>query len=187
QEPLGKLRLEAGLAGPAGVTRAEQGYAANGGPLDGGDHIQRQERQRQDRAGRSQHRTPLAPQQGARGAGGVRRVVPAAVPAGRTTGDLKVIAQFDKAGTSIIDFTGEINYGNCAPEQVPPVTTDCPSDLATGHQVPLVGDIIQIPPGGRVKLADGSILVIQADTAVTGGASGNPPLADTGVPFAFID
>ena len=106
---------------------------------------------------------------------------------GRTTGDLKVIAQFDKAGTSIIDFTGEINYGNCAPEQVPPVTTDCPSDLATGHQVPLVGDIIQIPPGGRVKLADGSILVIQADTAVTGGASGNPPLADTGVPFAFID
>jgi len=107
---------------------------------------------------------------------------------GRTTGDLKVIAQFDKAGTSFIDFTGEINYGNCAPELgVTGPGSDCPSDLATGHAVPLAGNVIQIPPGGRVKLSDGSVLVIQADTAVTGGATGNPPLADTGIPFAFID
>ncbi|OLC99046.1 MAG: hypothetical protein AUI88_02455 [Gemmatimonadetes bacterium 13_1_40CM_3_70_8] len=104
---------------------------------------------------------------------------------GRTTGDLKVIAQFDKAGDFFVDYTGEVNYGNCAPELA--VITDCPADLATGHQVPLAGALIQIPPGGRVKLADGSVLVTQADTAVTGGGSGNPPLADTGIPFAFLD
>ena len=104
---------------------------------------------------------------------------------GRTTGDLKVIVQFDKSGTFLVDYTGAINYGNCAPELA--VITDCPTDLATGHRVPLAGEIIQIPPGGRVKLASGDVLVIQADTAVTGGASGNPPLADTGIPFAFID
>ncbi|HEY6854543.1 MAG TPA: hypothetical protein VI139_09850 [Gemmatimonadales bacterium] len=104
---------------------------------------------------------------------------------GRTTGDLQVIAQFDYAGTSMLDFTGAFNYGNCAPELG--VVTDCPSDLGTGHAQPLVGDVIQIPPGGRVKLANGNVLIVQADTAVTGGASGKPTLVDNGVPFAFID
>ncbi|HXI32610.1 MAG TPA: hypothetical protein VNH63_00870 [Gemmatimonadales bacterium] len=104
---------------------------------------------------------------------------------GRTTGDLQVVAQFDYSGTAMLDFTGAFNYGNCAPELG--VLTDCPADLGTGHAQPLVGDVVQIPPGGRVKLANGNVLVVQADTAVTGGASGRPGLRDSGVPFAFID
>jgi hypothetical protein len=37
-------------------------------------------------------------------------------------------------------------------------------------------------------LADGSVIVLKADSAVTGAASGKrPPLADTGVPFAYVD
>lgn len=104
---------------------------------------------------------------------------------GRTTGDLQVIAQFDYANTEFIDYTAIFNYGNCAPELG--VVTDCPADLGTGHSNPLVGDVVTIPPGGRVKLANGNVLIVQADTAVTGGASGKPGLTDNGVPFAFVD
>lgn len=104
---------------------------------------------------------------------------------GRTSGNLALVAQFDKAGTDIVDYTAAFNYGNCAPELG--ITTDCPADLATGHHIPLSGDVVQIPPGGRVQLASGDVLVLTADTAVTGGGSGNPPLTDTGIPFAFID
>lgn len=114
---------------------------------------------------------------------------------GRTAGQLRLIAQFDYAGTSFIDFTGEINYGNCAPELG--VTSDCPGDLSTGHEVPLVGDVVQVPgilkpPGKRAELADGSIIVIEADTAVTGGITDPAEkelkrLTDTGMPFVFID
>ncbi len=104
---------------------------------------------------------------------------------GRTTGDLQVVAQFDYSGTEMLDFTGAFNYGNCAPELG--VLTDCPSDLGTGHSQSLAGDVVQIPPGGRVLLANGNVLIVQADTAVTGGGSGKPGLTDNGVPFAFID
>ena len=116
---------------------------------------------------------------------------------GRTSGDMQVIAQFDKAGEEFIDFTAELNYGNCAPELG--VTTDCPADLATGHHVAIASPFVQIPPGGRVQLSSGTILIIQADTAVTGGGSNNAcvkrssvgtpcqPLGNTGVPFAFVD
>src|ERR1041384_2737387 len=47
---------------------------------------------------------------------------------GRTTGDLQVVAQFDYAGTEMLDFSAAFNYGNCAPELG--VLTDCPGDLA---------------------------------------------------------
>jgi hypothetical protein len=104
---------------------------------------------------------------------------------GRTSGDVTLLAQFDKAGTEIIDYTAALQYGNCAPELG--LTTDCPADLASGHHIPLSGSVVQIPPGGRVQLASGAVLVLSADTAVTGGASGNPGLTDTGIPFAFID
>ncbi len=105
---------------------------------------------------------------------------------GRTSGDLQVVAQFDKAGTNFIDFTGELNYGNCAPELG--VTTDCPSDMATGHAVDIVSPFVQIPPGGRVKLSpSNNVFVIQADTAVTGNGSNFPLLNDKGIPFAFVD
>lgn len=112
---------------------------------------------------------------------------------GRTAAGLQLIAQFDKTGTTFIDFTAEINYGNCAPELG--VFTDCPADLATGHEVPLVGDIVQVPVGKRALLAgpDSSIIVTEADTAVINTACPStsnlrcPPLRDTGVPFVFID
>jgi hypothetical protein len=38
-----------------------------------------------------------------------------------------------------------------------------------------------------VELADGSVFVINADTAVVGGGSTAPPLTNTGVPFAYVD
>ncbi len=104
---------------------------------------------------------------------------------GRTTGDLQLVAQFDYAGREIIDYTGAFNYGNCAPELG--VTVDCPAGLAGGVAHPLVGNIVQVPPGGRVQLLNGDVLVLAADTAVTGGGSGYPALADGGVPFAYVD
>ena len=114
---------------------------------------------------------------------------------GRTTGQLELIAQFDYAGTQIIDFTGGFDYGaHCAPELAPPasaVNSECPVAFSTppGPSEPheLVGHVVQIPAGGRVMLADSSVLIINADTAVTGGGSGNPALSDNGVGFAFTD
>ena len=118
---------------------------------------------------------------------------------GRTSGDLTVIAQFDKAGTTFIDYTGELSSPNCAPELgvqkgcpgYDAVTNKFPFDtiypFTKADTVPLVGTIVQIPPGGRVKLADSSILVISADTAVTGGGTNFPPLKDTALPYAFVD
>lgn len=109
---------------------------------------------------------------------------------GRTTGDLKLVAQFDKVGTVRRDFTAAFDYGNCAPELG--FTPDCPAELTTtGVAHPLVGDVVQIPAGGRVlvltAVGDTIVQVTEADTAVTGRASGKPPLRDTGVPFAFTD
>ncbi|HTR21147.1 MAG TPA: hypothetical protein VMH88_09865 [Gemmatimonadales bacterium] len=118
---------------------------------------------------------------------------------GRTTGNLDLIAQFDYAGTQIVDYTGDFAYttdlsGNgisaCAPELG--VFEDCPVhfDTAPPYTVSyphdLVGNVIQVPLGGRVKLANGGILILKADTAVTGGGK-FPPLVDNGVTFAYVD
>jgi len=112
---------------------------------------------------------------------------------GRTSSDLDLIAQFDYSGTSFIDYTAALPYGSqCAPELG--VTTSCPvvfdsvPPFVTGNEIDLAGDLIQVPPGGRVLLATGDVLVLSADTAVTGAASGKfTSLANTGVPFAFVD
>ncbi len=116
---------------------------------------------------------------------------------GRTAGALQLIAQFDYAGTQMVDYTGSFNWGNCAPElgvngatpgNTCPQTFDSTSIAnGVGTGVPLVGAVQQVPAGGRVKLSDGSIFVTTADTAVSGGNSGFPGLTDTGVNFAFID
>ena len=112
---------------------------------------------------------------------------------GRTSSDLSLIAQFDYAGTSFIDYTAALPYGDqCAPElgvtASCPVTFDSVPPFVTGNEVDVAGDLIQIPPGGRVLLATGDVLVLSADTAVTGAADGaNPALSNTGVPFAFVD
>src|SRR6266704_689738 len=111
---------------------------------------------------------------------------------GRTSSALSLVAQFDYAGTAFVDFTGEINYGNCAPELG--VQTDCPvtfdPSFSTSNAVPLVGDIVQVPPGGRVKLESGDILVLKPDSAVENVQCADvkcPKLSDTGVPFALVD
>jgi len=113
---------------------------------------------------------------------------------GRTSGDLQLVAQFDYAGKRITDFTAAFQYANCAPELG--LTADCPAGYTTtGVAHDIVGDVVQVPPGGRVStLPDTTVLVLEADTAVTGGGveggcrpSRCPPIEDTGVPFAFVD
>src|SRR5437899_2201270 len=119
---------------------------------------------------------------------------------GRTTSALSLVAQFDYAGTSITDFTGGFAYttdlnGNgkseCAPELG--VFDDCPVRFQTAQPFinsvdhDISGNLIQIPAGGRVPLADGSVLIIKADTAVTGEKSGYPALSNSGVNFAYVD
>ena len=113
---------------------------------------------------------------------------------------LELVAQFDYAGTVIHDYRGFVKpVESCAPELAPAVPLPvgdptCPFTIpAPGTafvdsvDVPLVGDIVQIKLGGRVALANGKALVVSADTAVSGGGTHFPPLADTGVPFGFTD
>ncbi|MGH7644353.1 MAG: hypothetical protein ACREMR_02080, partial [Gemmatimonadales bacterium] len=120
---------------------------------------------------------------------------------GRTAAELELIAQFDYAGTTLHDFTGAIAYGDvdgngkeqCAPELG--LQADCPVAFDAGYVKTvsyandLVGTIVQIPPGGRVLLADSGSLVLpgKADSAVVGGGSTFPELRNTGVPFAYED
>jgi hypothetical protein len=75
----------------------------------------------------------------------------------------------------------------CAPELG--ITDDCPVDWAAGDSVvhDITGDVVQVPAGGRVALQNGSVLIVNADTAVSGGGNGFPALANTGVGFAFVD
>ena len=102
---------------------------------------------------------------------------------GRTSGSLELIGQFDYAGSTFTDFTGNFDYGSsCAPELG--ITAGCPT-FPTDHAI--AGNVIQVKNGGRVELASGSVLNLQADTAVSGGNSGFPELEDNGVPFAFVD
>ena len=131
---------------------------------------------------------------------------------GRTASEMKVIAQFDYVGTTVTDYVGQFydpnTFGNqCAPELK--IIASCPTAFdTTGNPLsgtpnlyPLVGNVIQITPGGRVqlqggdttiagvhyKLANGNILIVAADTAIVGGATHLPALVDNGVPFAFVD
>jgi hypothetical protein len=128
---------------------------------------------------------------------------------------LKLVAQFDYAGTFITDFGSQVNpVKGCAPELgINTVTVDpesgdttfgCPvvfDSVGPGVaptvsvDVPLVGQIIQVKKGDRVGLADGTAILLTADTAITGAASGclasgtpaQCALQDTGVPFTFVD
>ena len=118
---------------------------------------------------------------------------------GRNQGDLKLLAQFDKQGTVISDYNGQVNpVETCAPDLS--IFSSCaegvvydtlvPGTAQHNHvDVPLVSPIIQVVlRTGRVKLADGTAFIVAADTAVTGAASGKfPPLTDTGIPFVFVD
>ena len=123
--------------------------------------------------------------------------------------DLEVVAQFDYDTTTIYDFRGAFNQGpTCAPELVSvnpaftactdaagaPVTFTIPT--AAGQRFPdsvaynITGQIkqVRLPVPGRFALANGTVLDAPgADTLVTGGNTGFPALANTGVPFAYTD
>ncbi len=115
---------------------------------------------------------------------------------GRTAAEMVVIAQYDYIGTNFTDFVGQVydgNYPNCAPEiglkggwcpvnfQYPYTGTGPSRDYDVG------GNLVQVPPGGRTRLANGNVFLLNADTAVTGGGSGYPALVDGGVPFSYVD
>jgi len=126
---------------------------------------------------------------------------------GRTSSSLQLVAQFDYAGTSFVDYTGQIDYGDvngdglsqCAPElgltTVKPAG-DCPvafqtaAPFTTSSPTPLAGNVIQVNVGDRVKLANGGTINLKADTAVITQQCADvkcPPLSDTGVPFTYVD
>jgi hypothetical protein len=112
---------------------------------------------------------------------------------GRTPGDLRLIAEFDYGTTYFRDYTGAIHAGgNCAPELG--IFDDCleafnypVSNAGPYHDFDIAGDLIQVPPGGRVELADGSVFVVAADTAGRTGVTTPISLTSGGVPFAFVD
>ncbi|MEX0890795.1 MAG: hypothetical protein WEB88_01405 [Gemmatimonadota bacterium] len=84
-------------------------------------------------------------------------------------GDFELLAQFDKAGTTITDFTGQLD-----PDFVPEE-----GDYGAAVEYELEGDIIQFPAGSRIRDAvSGAVVVLDADTV---------HLDNTGVPFVFVD
>jgi len=124
---------------------------------------------------------------------------------GRTSSQLQLVAQFDYAGTSFVDYTGQIDYGDfngdgliqCAPELG--LKADCPAAFDSANvrlgisphfETPLAGAVIQVKAGDRVKLATGSTINLKADTLVQAEQCADvkcPGLGDTGVPFAYVD
>lgn len=107
---------------------------------------------------------------------------------GRTEAQLQLIAQFDYAGTTFTDYTGNWVYrdaagspAKCAPEYG--ILDDCPT-FPEEHD--LVGDVSQVRGAEQRKvLADGSILILSAFNPIED--AGFPALANTGVPFALVD
>src|SRR6266566_5050387 len=127
---------------------------------------------------------------------------------GRTASELTLLAQFDYSGTTFIDYTGAIQYGDlngdgkiqCAPELG--LQADCPVTFDTSYvktvNVPteLIGQIIQVKVGDRLQLANGDVINLKADTAVIGsqtlasnqcGGVQCPGMVNNGVAFAYLD
>jgi hypothetical protein len=118
-----------------------------------------------------------------------------------TPNELQLVAQFDYDTTQMFDFQGTVNPNEtCGPELG--VTAGCAGAFPTTPPVPparytdsvavnLNGPIVQVRPGQRVALTNGTVRVNNGpnavDTLVTGGATGFPELANTGVPFAYTD
>jgi hypothetical protein len=108
------------------------------------------------------------------------------------------VAQFDYDTTVIYDFQGQsirpdLRAGagrefRCA-APFPTTAPVPPARYTDSVAVDLNGEIIQIRPFRRVLLIDGTARpnngADNIDTLITGGNSGAPALANTGVPFAF--
>jgi hypothetical protein len=93
---------------------------------------------------------------------------------GRTRAQLELVAQFDYSGTTFVDYVGAWAYqGKCAPELG--ILDDCPS-FPESHE--LVGEIPQVPPGGRVELAGGNFVEITDAEIGQGDGDDTPPLSD---------
>jgi len=126
--------------------------------------------------------------------------------------ELQLLAQFDYAGTVISDFAAQVNpTTGCAPELginvFTPITDSlgavidstpaCPIAFDTvlpgvaraAHvDIPLVGPLTQVKlQGGRDKLATGTAIFLQVDTAFTGKGGTGQVLSDNGVPFTYVD
>ncbi len=107
-----------------------------------------------------------------------------------TPSQLQLIAQFDYANTVMADWRGQVNpVADCAPELG--INTATGGDIGFGCRVPfdsvipgvapsvsdtipLVGPVVQVrlAPEGRQRLATGTVLFIQLDTAINGTAAG---------------
>lgn len=110
---------------------------------------------------------------------------------------LFLIRQFDFAGTLFADYDAVVNpIDTCAPELG--ITTDCqgvaydpvipgqPRTVARDYSI--VSPFLQTKYGKRLPLASGLAYTAEADTAVTGAASGNnPPMTNTDVPYIYVD
>lgn len=119
---------------------------------------------------------------------------------GRTNdpGQMQLLAQYDYAGTVLSDYTASVVTpalgSQCAPElgliQSCATLFELPAPgvaLVKHVDRSIAGDLVQVAPGDRTVLPGDDVFVIHADTAVTGGASGYPRLADTDVPFSHVD
>jgi len=118
-----------------------------------------------------------------------------------TPSQLELVAQFDYDTTEMFDFQGTINPNEtCGPElgivagcagPFPTTPPAPPARFTDSLGVNLVGPIVQVRPGNRVALTNGTVRVNNGpnavDTLVTGGNTGFPELANTGVPFAYTD
>lgn len=116
---------------------------------------------------------------------------------GTSAADLKVIVEYDDTSATFTDYTGEVydaSHSQCAPE----LGLSAPPACAATFQVPYAGTgqsvtyglfppLIQIPQGGRVRLADGGVAVLRADTARYAGGLGPTNNVGYGVPFSVVD
>lgn len=113
---------------------------------------------------------------------------------GRSPTEMQVIAQFDYAGTQMMDYAGQAYNGftgpgggvlgdrSCVPELG--VTTSCPT---LPRAVGMSGYVIQYRLGDRTVLQNNAVLPLRADTAGSHGAGPRLPLSDNTVPFVWVD
>jgi hypothetical protein len=99
---------------------------------------------------------------------------------GTTAANFELVAQFDFSGTKLVDRI-------CATDETYVQGDTCDPD--SPREIDLTGAVVQYPLGGVVRLADGTPLVVKADTAFQDlvNAGRAKSLSDTGVPYSWID